>query len=148
MGHLILFSDVDFRGDHKHVVDAADSLRFVKGEECVADCDWPSSVSSLVVLSGTWEFFAEEKFQKPFDVILGPGLYRFVNSFKLENDHVRSMRPVDGTPTMPGEPLSAFVTLFEHENFRGDHRHLVEEQMDLDAAFDFAGVTSSIVIEL
>ncbi len=148
MGHLILFSDVNFRGDHKHVVDAAGSLRLVDNGECVADCEWPTSVASIVILSGTWRFFAEDHFRKPYEVILGPGLYRFVNSYKLENDHIRSLQPVDEAPTMAGEPLAAFVTLFEHVNFRRNHAHLFEAQTDLDSSVDFAVITSSLVVEL
>jgi hypothetical protein len=148
MAHLILFSDANFRGDHKHVFDTAESLRFLKDGECVADCEWPTSVSSIVVLSGSWRFFAEENLQRPYGVILGPGLYRFVNSYKLENDRIRSLQPVDEVPTMPGEPLTAFVTLFEHVNFRGNHVHLFEAQTDLDSSVNFAGITSSLVVEL
>jgi len=147
MAHLILFADVNFRGDHKHVLDATESLAFMEDGECIADCDWPSSVSSIVILSGSWRFFADENFQKSYEVILGPGLYRFVSTYKLENDHIRSLQPVDDAPTMSGE-LTALVTLFEHVNFRGNHVHLVEAQANLNSSVDFAGITSSLVVEL
>jgi hypothetical protein len=148
MAHLILFSDANFLGDHKHVLDATETLRFVEDDECVADCEWPSSVSSIVILSGNWQFFADDNFQNPYEVVLGPGLYRFVNIFKLVNDRIRSLQPVDDAPTLQGDPLTAFVTLFEHVNFRGNHVHLVEAQTDLDSSVDFAGATSSLVVEL
>lgn len=148
MAHLILFSDANFQGDHKHILDATQTLAYVDDGECIADCEWPHSVSSVVILSGNWQFFAQDNFEDPYEVVLGPGLYRFVNTYKLENDNIRSLQPVDDGPTIPGEPLTSFITLFEHVNFRGNHIHLVEAQADLDSSFDFAGTTSSLVVEL
>jgi hypothetical protein len=147
MAHLILYSDKNFGGDHKHIVDTTESLQLFAGGECIADCEWPSSVSSIVILSGNWRFFAEENLHEPYDAILGPGLYPFVGSFKLRNDNIRSLELVDEPPNMQGEPLSSYLTLFENVNFRGNHVHVFGEQTDLDAP-GFSGVTSSLMVEL
>ena len=148
MNHLILFSDKDFRGDHKHIFDRTGSLSLITAGSCTADCSWPSSVSSIVIISGNWRFFAESFFKKPYEVVLGPGLYRFVGAYKLENDNIRSLEPVDQAPTIAGEPLTAYLTLFEHVSFRGDHVHVFEAEADLGETLDFAGTASSLMVEL
>jgi hypothetical protein len=148
MNHLILFSDKDFRGDHKHIFDKTGSLSLITAGTCTTDCSWPSSVSSIVVISGNWRFFAESYFAKPYEVVLGPGLYRFVGTYKLENDNIRSLEPVDQDPTIAGEPLTAYLTLFEHASFRGDHVHVFDAEPDLGDTLDFAGTVSSLMVEL
>jgi hypothetical protein len=154
VAHLILFTDVNFRGAHKHIFDKTGALSLVGTDPhgnsiCVANCEFPDGVSSIVILSGNWQFGQRENLADPFPVVLGPGLYRFVGDYKLVNDQIRSMQPVDDAPTIPGEPLNGYATLFENANFRGDHLHVFEAQLDLDAVNDgFAGKTSSIVVEL
>jgi len=153
MAHLILFTDEGFRGAHKHILQEtkALSLRTINssGEETTVNGDFPDGVSSIVILSGNWQFFGEENLVNPYPVVLGPGVYRSVNEVKLVNDKVRSMRPVADEPTMAGGPLTGHLTLFEHADFRGDHVHIFETQIDLDSIGDgFAGETSSIVVEL
>src|SRR5215510_7012042 len=80
MAHLILYTDANFRGAHKHVLDKVDALSLLGTDSqghtiCVADCDFPNGVSSIVILSGNWQFSRGEKQQDPYPVILGPGLY-------------------------------------------------------------------------
>jgi len=149
---LILFTDANFQGAHKHIFDKADALSLLGTDSdgntvCVANCEFPDGVSSIVILSGNWQFFQDENLANPFPgVVIGPGLYRFVGEKKLSNDKIRSMMTVPDEPTMPGEPLNGHVILFEHANFRGEHQHLFEAQKDLGAvAFDKK--TSSIVVE-
>jgi hypothetical protein len=153
MAHLILYTDSNFLGEHKHVLDKVDALSLLGTDSqgqtvCVADCGFPNGVSSIVILSGNWQFSRGEKQQDPYPVILGPGLYRFVGDYKLVNDQIRAMQPVDQEPTMPGEALNGYVTLFEHANFRGHHLHLFEGNSDLDADYGFAKKASSLVVEL
>ena len=153
MAHLILYTDANFRGEHKHVLDKVDALSLLGTDSqghtvCVADCDFPNGVSSIVILTGNWQFSRGEKQQDPYPVILGPGLYRFVADYKLVNDQIRSMQPVDQEPAMPGEALNGYVTLFENANCRGDHLHLFEGNSDLDADYGFAKKVSSLVVEL
>ncbi len=153
MAHLILYTDAKFRGKHKHVLDKVDALSLLGTDSqghtvCAADCDFPNGVSSIVILAGNWQFCRGEKQQDPYPVILGPGLYRFVGDYKLVNDQIRSMQPVDQDPAMPGEPLNGYLTLFEHANFRGDHLHLFADSSDLDADYGFAKKASSLVVEL
>ena len=114
MAHLILFADANFRGAHKHVFDRADILKLLgtlsNGQiVCIADCDFPDSVSSIAILEGNWRFFQGPNQASPFPVVLGPGLYPDVNAVKLVNDNIRSMIAVDEPPTVPGIPLNNHV---------------------------------------
>ena len=65
MGQLIVFTDADFRGEHKHVFDEAQTLHLiVPGQEpnttIDVDGEFPDGVSSIVILSGNWQFFRQE----------------------------------------------------------------------------------------
>jgi hypothetical protein len=148
---LILFIDADFRGEHKHVFDQAQTLHVVlPGPEpntvIDVDSDFPDGVSSIAILSGNWQFFREENLVSPYPMVLGPGLYRFVGDFKLVNDQIRSMTTVDTEPTVSGDPLDDHLILFEHAGFRGRHQHVFEAVPDLGAD-DFDDIASSMVVE-
>ena len=149
--HIILFRDEDFRGPHKHVFDLERNLNFVQtdgaGHVIARDDAFNEATSSLAILSGNWRFFKEPELQDGFDVVLGPGLYRSMGSFKLEDNRIVSLVSVDEQPTMPGVPLEAHVVLFQHANFRGDHRHVFGREGDLSNN-SFAGLTSSVVVKL
>jgi Beta/Gamma crystallin len=149
---IILFKGADFHGPHKHVFDMEPNLNLVatdsQGHVVEAiDNEFYRSVSSVAILSGNWAFFREVDFGGDPSVVLGPGLYRFVGSFKIDNDSVASLRSVQDDPTMPGEPLSGHAILFEHATFHGDHRHVFTDEPALEAN-DFDKTTSSIVVEL
>lgn len=151
MAHLILFTDANFQGEHKHVFDRVDALSLVGTDAngqpvCLADCDFPAEVSSIVIFSGNWQFSASEDQAGPFDAILGPGLYPFVRSVKLPNDAIRSLMPVADAPTMTGDPLGGEAILFENADFRGAHQHVFRAEGDL-GKFDFARKTSAIVVK-
>jgi hypothetical protein len=151
MDQLIVFTDADFRGEHKHVFDQAQTLHAIEpGPEpnttIDADGDFPDGVSSIAILSGNWRLFGQENLVSPFPVVLGPGLYRFVGDVKLVNDQIRSMTTVDAEPTVSGDPLGGHLILFEHAHFRGGHQHVFQPVPDL-AALGFDDMTSSIVVE-
>jgi hypothetical protein len=151
MAQLILFTDADFRGEHKHVFDEAETLHLLVPDPELnitidVDGDFPDGVSSIVILSGNWQFFRQENLVSPFPVVLGPGLYRFVGNFKLVNDQIRSMTTVDTEPTLTGDPLDGHLILFEHAQFRGQHQHVFEPVPDLGVT-GFDNITSSLVVE-
>jgi hypothetical protein len=58
---------------------------------------WGNSISSMVILSGRWEFFDEEKFQGT-KTELGPGMYLNVKDHGINDNSISSMRLV-GSPT-------------------------------------------------
>lgn len=137
---VILFQDANFHGEHKHVFDNETNLN------ASDDSSFNDGVSSIVVLSGNWKFFKDAGFKNPYPVVLGPGLYRFVGRFKINNDDMSSLTTVADPPTITGEPLNAHAILFEHARFHGDHRHMFTVEPNLgDNGFN--NVTSSIVVE-
>jgi hypothetical protein len=151
VAHLILFMDANFQGKHKHIFDRVDALSLVGTDSqgnsvCVADCDFPDGVSSIVIFSGNWQFSQSENQKSPFPSILGPGLYPSVEAVKLTNDNIRSLMPVTEPPSMPGEPLNGEVILFENASFRGGHQHVFQGVKDL-GSMGFSQKASSIVVK-
>ena len=138
-GSIILFKDSDFHGPHKHVFNSEVNL------DTDDDNSFNDAVSSLVILSGNWQFFKDEGFITPYPVVLGPGLYSFVGKVKITNDDLSSLMTVTEPATMIGDALNAHAILFEHAGFHGDHRHVFTQEPNLPDN-DFNDVTSSIVI--
>jgi hypothetical protein len=62
---IIAFDGNDFTGDHTHFV--GDMRRLGK---------WDNSISSIIILSGTWEFFDDEDLMGTKIAMLGPGQFR------------------------------------------------------------------------
>jgi Beta/Gamma crystallin len=150
MAHLVLFTDANFGGSHKHIFDEATqlSLSFTdqNGNRVVIDGEFPDGVSSIAIFSGNWQFFRGENLESPLPAILGPGLYSFVGDVKLPNDSIRSMTTVTADPNMFGAPLDSHTVLFEHAQFHGPHQHVFQPVTDL-GDFGFSQITSSIVVE-
>ena len=98
MAHLVLFTDANFGGSHKHIFDEATQLSLTftgqNGTTVVIDGEFPDGVSSIAIFSGNWQFFRGENLESPLPAILGPGLYSFVGDVKLPNDGIRSMTTV------------------------------------------------------
>ena len=137
---VILFQAANFHGAHKHVFGKEANLK------ASDDHSFNDQVSSIVVISGNWKFFSNSGFQKPYPVVLGPGLYNFVGKFKIADHDMSSLAAVADSPTITGDPLNAHAILFEHGLFHGDHRHIFTQEPNLpDNAFN--DVTSSIVVE-
>jgi hypothetical protein len=85
--HAILFEHANFHGAHKHVFGSESNLN--AGD----DNFFNDKVSSVVVLAGTWEFFRDSEFQGSYGVVLGPGVYPWVEAVKIKNDDMSSLRP-------------------------------------------------------
>jgi len=73
MAHVILFEHQYLFGAHKHVFDNPfpTLYRAAQGD----DPDMNDQTSSLVVLEGDWEFFADPNFENQFGGTVGPGVY-------------------------------------------------------------------------
>jgi hypothetical protein len=85
--HVILFEHANFHGAHKHVFGAESNLN------AADDDSFNDSVSSIVVLAGTWEFFRDAGFNGTYGTVLGPGIYPWVESVNIKNDDMSSLRP-------------------------------------------------------
>ena len=149
MAHLVLFTDANFGGSHKHIFDEATQLSLTftgQNGTTVIDGEFPDGVSSIAIFSGNWQFFRDENLESPLPPILGPGLYSFAGDFKLPNDAIRSMTTVTADPNTFGAPLDSHVVLFEDAQFHGSHQHVFQPVTDL-GDFGFSQITSSIVVE-
>jgi Beta/Gamma crystallin len=81
MPQIVAFDNEDFIGDHFHIFGSMKDLG-----------KWGNSISSLVILSGTWEFFDDEDFTGTSMATLGPGMYANVADKGLKNNSISSVR--------------------------------------------------------
>jgi hypothetical protein len=95
---IVVYKDINFGGD---------SWRFNMppgwGWSYVGD-DWNDSISSVVVVSGTWQFFNNAGFDYGDDVVtIYPGYYSFVEHFAfggagMRNDTISSILCLSDSP--------------------------------------------------
>jgi Beta/Gamma crystallin len=78
---IVAFDNEDLLGDHVHIFGNMKDLG-----------KWGNSISSMVILSGTWEFFDDEDFTGTSMGTLGPGTYADVTKHGLKNNSVSSVR--------------------------------------------------------
>jgi beta/gamma crystallin len=81
MPQIIVFDDDNFLGDHAHVFGNMKDLG-----------KWGNSISSIIILSGTWDFFDDEDFQGAKMVTLGPGMYPRVTDKGFKDNSISSIR--------------------------------------------------------
>ena len=81
MPQIVAFDNEDFLGDHTHLFGHMKDLG-----------KWGNSISSMVILSGTWEFFDDENFTGTNMGKLGPGTYADVTKHGLKNNSISSVR--------------------------------------------------------
>jgi Beta/Gamma crystallin len=81
MPQIVVFDNEDFIGDHTHLFGNMKDLG-----------KWGNSISSLIILSGTWEFFDDEDFKGTSLGTLGPGMYANVTDKGLKNNSISSVR--------------------------------------------------------
>jgi hypothetical protein len=95
MPTIIVFKDGDFPfgGDSFTI-----SLPPGWGYNYVGD-DWNDSISSVIVLSGTWQFFEHGGFGGQVATV-GPGWYTYVENqpFNMVNDTISSIKCIDDQP--------------------------------------------------
>jgi hypothetical protein len=78
---IIAFDNEEFLGDHIHVFGNMKDLG-----------KWGNSISSMVILAGSWDFFDDENFQGTKMGMLGPGAYADVTKHGLKNNSISSVR--------------------------------------------------------
>ena len=91
---IIVFKDANFGGD---------SLRTNLDYLYVGD-DWNDSISSLIVVAGTWQLYENANFNQPdggaSSNLLTPGYYSWVEDpvVNMANDSVSSFQVISFTP--------------------------------------------------
>jgi hypothetical protein len=78
---IVAFDNEDFLGDHTHIFGNMKEIG-----------KWGNSISSMVILTGTWEFFDDEDFKGTSLGKLGPGTYADVTKHNLKNNSISSVR--------------------------------------------------------
>ena len=83
VAQIIAFDKENFEGDHTHIFGDMPKLG-----------RWDNSISSMVILSGTWEFFDDQNFQGTPMAKLGPGRYANATQYGLKDNSISSIRLV------------------------------------------------------
>jgi hypothetical protein len=78
---IIAFDNEDFLGDHIHILGNMKDLG-----------KWNNSISSMIILSGTWEFFDDDNFGGTKVGEYGPGKYPNVAEKGIKNNSISSIR--------------------------------------------------------
>jgi hypothetical protein len=55
---------------------------------------WDNSISSMIILSGTWAFFDDQNLEGDKMAELGPGMYPKVTDKGIKNNSISSVRLV------------------------------------------------------
>jgi hypothetical protein len=98
MPQIIVYKDVNFGGDSWLT-----SLAPGWGWNYVGD-NWNDSISSVIVLSGRWQFFENAGFDPNGNsTTVGPGWYTWVENpqFHMQNDTISSILCVDWDDSAP-----------------------------------------------
>jgi hypothetical protein len=80
---IVAFDNEGLLGDHIHIFGNVPDLG-----------KWGNSISSMVILSGRWEFFDEENFKGTNMTNLGPGVYLNVKEKNMKDNSISSIRLV------------------------------------------------------
>jgi hypothetical protein len=78
---IVAFDNEGLLGDHIHIF--GDVVDLGK---------WGNSISSMVILSGRWEFFDDESFKGTKMTELGPGVYLNVKDHGMKDNSISSIR--------------------------------------------------------
>jgi hypothetical protein len=78
---VLVFDNEGLLGDHYHVFGNTPDLG-----------KWGNSISSIVILSGRWEFFDEEDFKGTRMAELGPGTYLNLKDHGIKDNSISSIR--------------------------------------------------------
>jgi hypothetical protein len=87
---IVVFWDINFGGE---------SLRTNLSSSYVGN-HWNDEISSIIVVSGTWEFYEHSNFGGAVSKRLTPGYYSWVenSNVNIANDSISSFRCVDRNP--------------------------------------------------
>jgi hypothetical protein len=85
---ILAFDNQDFLGDHTHILGDMKDLG-----------KWGNSISSMVILSGTWDFFDDEDFKGTKMATLGPGRYPKLGDKGMKDNSISSIRLASPTAT-------------------------------------------------
>ena len=127
-GHVVLFEDANFRGQHAHIF---------QPEKDLSVLGFDNITSSIVVESGNWSFYFDDQFDGSYaqQPIFGPGIYPWVEAVGISNDSISSLQQSTSTATN-SNAVDNEVIIFQYGNFYGPHRHVFAPESNLNASDD------------
>ena len=86
---VIIFEHANFEGDQQRVKESVPNVH-----------SWNDKISSVIVKSGTWQFFEHENYGSPSSKIVGPGFYEYVETpeFNIRNDNITAIKALSASP--------------------------------------------------
>jgi len=95
---IVVFQDIDFGGDEWRT-----NLDYT-----YVGSSWNDEISSIIVVSGTWQFYENASYGGAFSRALGPGYYPFVEDdfVNIANDSISSFKVVSFTPVSIDDPVT------------------------------------------
>lgn len=96
---IIAFDNEDFQGDHTHIF--GDMKRLGK---------WDNSISSMIVLSGTWHFYDDQDMKGTMMKELGPGMYPRVTEVGIKDNSISSIHLASPAASRAGAGASRSST--------------------------------------
>ena len=87
-GHVVLFENAGFHGQHKHVFTLEGNLN------ASDDNFFNDRVSSIVVEQSVWAFYRNSGMNGQYPRTLGPGVYSYVVDYGIQNDDMSSLQPI------------------------------------------------------
>jgi hypothetical protein len=95
---IVAFTDAHIEGCHIHRFGTREWLG-----------GWENHISSMVILSGTWQFFDDEHFKGTMMKELGPGVYPHLKEVRMKDNGMSSIRPVTRLHPAVGEEAPPFT---------------------------------------
>jgi hypothetical protein len=95
---IVVFQDINFGGDEWRT-----NLDYSN-----VGSSWNDEISSIVVVSGTWQFYSDAGYAGDVSRAIGPGYYPFVEDdfVNIPNDSISSFRVVSFTPVDLDDPVT------------------------------------------
>jgi Beta/Gamma crystallin len=98
---VVVFQDIAFGGDEWRT-----NLNYT-----YVGSSWNDEISSIIVVSGTWQFYSDADYGGSFSRAIGPGYYPFVEDefVNIPNDSISSFQVVSFEPVDIVDPVTVDV---------------------------------------
>lgn len=110
--------------------------------------NFDNKVSSVRVISGTWEVFRDDNFQSNHgpSKILPPGEYPNLSHVGFHRNRMSSVRLIGNAPPLPPQQGSGEIILYDGRNLGGYAIRLIQSEPDLDTQnFDNKASSARVV---
>src|SRR5918993_1230170 len=86
---VIIYEHANFGGEQQSIKESVPNV-----------WSWNDKISSVIVKSGTWQFFEHENYGSPSSKQVGPGNYDYVEipEFNIRNDNITAIKVISSSP--------------------------------------------------